>query len=512
MAMAGPRSLRALLLAGLLATTTATACSSDGSEGATAPGEDAAPTTEPAPLPDGLEGPITGGTYDLPYLAMPEGWEDEYGYTEEEFFLSGEATSYEVVDPDTGEPADALGADGRWESVEGDTADFATRLVVRRPRDAADFNGVVVVEWLNVSAGRDSDPDFGFLADELLPGGFAYVGVSAQRTGVEPGGLGIEIPDVDPAALAPLKDWDPERYGELSHPGDDWSYDIFTQAAEVVTEPGGPLADLAVEDTIAVGESQSAFRLVSYVNAVHQHEAPFDGYLVHSRGDGSALVDEDAGVEAPSEVAVRDDQGVPVLIFETETDLGFLQFGLARQDDSEDVVTWEVAGTGHADRSTLDYGVLAGQRWTDATVDLSTNCGRVNEGPQQPVVQAAFAALVDWVVDGTSPPTSPRIELDEAGEVVRDDLGIAQGGIRTPDVDAPVAVHSGENPSTDIICVLFGSTEPLTDDQLADLYADHDDYVAQVTASAEQAVAEGHLLQRHADAMIAQAESSDIGE
>ena len=46
----------------------------------------------------------------------------------------------------------------------------------------------------------------------------------------------------------------------------------------------------------------------------------------------------------------------------------------------------------------------------------------------------------------------------------------------------------------------------------SNLYADHDDYVAQVTASAEQAVAEGHLLQRHADAMIAQAESSDIGE
>ena len=512
------RARRCLLAVLAVGAAVLVGCSSGGSDD-TAPTDDPTPTTaseatEPTPLPDGLEGPIAGGTYGIPYLAMPEGWEDEYGYTEQEYFLSRQATSYGVWTDDAQEElGTALPADGRWEAFERDPdtpAPFTTRLVVRRPADPADFNGTVVVEWLNVSAGRDSDPDFGFLADVLLPEGFAYVSVSAQRTGVEPGGLGIEIPNVDPAALAPLKDWDPERYGELSHPGDEFSYDIFTQAAEIVTEPGGPLGDLDVAETIAVGESQSASRLVTYANAVQPVTEAFDGFLIHSRGDGAAPLNEDPGQEGPSGVAVRDDLDVPVVIFETETDLGFLQYGLARQPDTEGIVTWEVAGTGHADRSTLDYGVEAGRRWTDATVDLSTSCGRVNEGPQQQVVQTAFVALVDWVRGGDAPPASPRIELDDAGEIVRDDLGIARGGIRTPAVDAPIAVHSGENPSDDIICVLFGSTEPLTDDQLSELYADHDEYVAQVTASAEQAVDDGYLLERHADAMIAEAESSDI--
>ena len=46
-----------------------------------------------------VEGPITGGTYDVPYLGMPEAWFDQYGYTEEEYFLSGDATAYGAKNP-----------------------------------------------------------------------------------------------------------------------------------------------------------------------------------------------------------------------------------------------------------------------------------------------------------------------------------------------------------------------------------------------------------------------------
>ena len=499
-----------LLLAAAVAGCTSDS-GSDGSAKTTTTTSIAGPSTEAKALATRLEsvpeaevtGPVTGGKYDVPYLGMPEAWFDEYGYTEEEYFISGDATAYSADG--------TLSTDGQWEvSATDETAPYTTRVVVRRPKDAADFNGTLVVEWLNVSAGRDSDPDFGFLARELLSNGYAYASVSAQKMGVEPGGLGIEIPNVDPVALAPLKTWDPERYGDLSHPGDQFSYDIFGQVARTVAETGDgtPLGDLDVERVIAVGESQSAFRLTSYVDAIQPVTNLFDGFLIHSRGIAAADIAE--GQTPPDGTQIRSDAGVPVFQFATETDLEYLKFVDARQDDHEHLVTWETAGTAHADRSTLDYAVQAGRRWTDANVDLSTTCGQVNEGPQEAIVQAAFAALHTWVVDGTKPPASPRLETDEQGAIVRDADGIAEGGIRTPAVDAPTSILTGTNPTDSVICSLFGSTTPLTPEQLAARYPDHDAYVAAVTESAEAAVADGYLLQGAADDLIAQAEQADV--
>src|SRR5665213_2406984 len=67
-------------------------------------------------------------------------------------------------------------------------ADFATRLLVYRPVDDAAFNGTVWVEWLNVSGGLDASPDWLFTHTELMRRGAAWVGVSAQKIGVEGGG------------------------------------------------------------------------------------------------------------------------------------------------------------------------------------------------------------------------------------------------------------------------------------------------------------------------------------
>ncbi len=81
---------------------------------------------------------------------MPAGLAEEAGYVEEEYFIAGDSVAYEA----DGE----LGSDGQWTVTEGETAPYETRVIVRRPEDPAEFSGVVVVEWLNVSAGRDSDP------------------------------------------------------------------------------------------------------------------------------------------------------------------------------------------------------------------------------------------------------------------------------------------------------------------------------------------------------------------
>jgi hypothetical protein len=88
------------------------ACSSDGSSGDGGDAGDAGAGDEPAGPVPGVDvarptvtGPVTGGTHDLPFNAMPVGLAERYGYVEDEYLLAGEATAYRAQ----GE----LGEDGR---------------------------------------------------------------------------------------------------------------------------------------------------------------------------------------------------------------------------------------------------------------------------------------------------------------------------------------------------------------------------------------------------------------
>ena len=103
-----------------------------------------------------------------------------YDYIEEEFFFESNATAYLSIS--------GMRGDGMLSVLEWTRAPFKSRLLVRRPLNPAKFNGTVIVEWLNVSAGADSDPGFMYNWQEILREGYAYVGVSAQSTGVEGGG------------------------------------------------------------------------------------------------------------------------------------------------------------------------------------------------------------------------------------------------------------------------------------------------------------------------------------
>ncbi len=421
-----------------------------------------------------------------PFAAMPAALADEHGYVEEEFVLSGDATSYDEGGP--------WGTDGRWTATPAETAPYTTRILVRRPADPAAFDGTVLVEWLNVSSGQETDVDFGHLNPELLDHGTVWVGVSAQKAGVEGGGAAFDIPGVDPV---PLVEWDPERYGELRHPGDDYSYDILSQVAAALRRPGAvdPLGGLEPEQIIAAGESQSGARLATYINAVHPLAQIYDGYLVHSRSDGGSALDTDTPVAPPLYANIRTDLDVPVLQFVTETDLFGLPFIEARQPDNDHLRTWEVAGTAHLDRGMLDYRyAVAG---LDAAPDpdpIVERCGRINEGPQGPVLRAAFSALRRWVAGGEPPAEAPPIEV--AGDAVaRDELGIALGGIRTPDVDAPTVVLRGDNlTSTDYVCALFGSTAELDPAAVEARFPTDAAYDDAKRSSLEAAVEAGYLL------------------
>jgi len=482
----------------LLVALAGAACSDSGSE----PESATTSSTVAAPAADvEVTGPVGGGRRGVPYNPMPEGLAEEYGYTEEEFFVAGTATSYAA--------SGSLGGDGRWDLEPAGEADYHTRILVRRPVNRDDFSGNILVEWLNVSAGRDSDPDFGFLHRYLLAEGWAYVGVSAQSVGVEGGGALVQVPGVAPEAVAALKDWDPERYGGLAHPGDDYSYDIFSDAGRLLRAPGDvdPLDGMRPQHLIAAGESQSGGYLAGYVNGVHPVASVYDGFLIHSRVGGGTPF---AGGTPASPLTIRTDLDEPVLQFVTETDLTLLGHLAARQDDSETVMTWEVAGTAHADQTTLDYGLASGARWSSpGAFDPNATCGPVNRGPQAPVLRAALHALAAWVADGRRPPEAPLLEVAD-GEIVRAEHGNALGGIRTPSVDVPVATLTGAGNPVSIFCAIFGRTTPLPDDVLRSLYPTRDAYVAAVRAAAERAADQGFLLDADVAVIIDEARAADL--
>ena len=58
---------------------------------------------------------------------------------------------------------------------------YKTRMLVRRPANPQNFNGVVLVEWVNVTSGYNLDANWEFLRDYLTRAGYAWVGALRSR-------------------------------------------------------------------------------------------------------------------------------------------------------------------------------------------------------------------------------------------------------------------------------------------------------------------------------------------
>ena len=470
----------------------------------------ASPTATSAVPNPTIEGPVTGGR-GSPFVQSTNFALADVGYEQAEFFLSGTARAYTNL----GE----FGMDGVWPAgLAAGTAAYKTRIVVYRPIDPQQFNGTVVVEWLNVSGGLDAGPDWTFTHTELIREGYVWVGVSAQRVGIEGGG--------GPFNLS-LKNIDAARYGSLHHPGDTFSYDMFSQVGRALRDRRGavdPLSGLQPERLIAIGESQSAFRLVTYVNAVHPLVHIYDGFMIHSRGGGGAALSQapEPDVPVPTVAFIRTDLDIPVLTFETETDLLVLGFLPARQPDGPLFRLWEVAGTAHADTYSLVLGFVD-KGGDPAVAEVMTiakpipgfiECDSpVNSGYQHFVLKAAIAALDRWVRGGEPPPIAPRLDVAE-GEPPQyrvDEFGNALGGIRTPVVDVPTAKLSGLGQTGGNFCRIFGTTVLFDAVRLAELYPMHDGYVMAVNDATDAAVAAGFVLPADAPLIKQAAAESDIG-
>jgi hypothetical protein len=412
-----------------------------------------------------------------------------FGYVEEEFMYEGTANTYAAPAPD-----------GSVEIAERDVP-YRTRLIVRRPARQARFNGVVIVEWFNVTNQYDTDVLWLYQKEFFIREGYAWVGVSAQNVGLS-------------AAQTGLKVWSPKRYGTLDVTsggkitGDGLAADIYSQAGTAIRRVPGVLGGLKPAYVIAAGQSQSAGRLGPYLNGPH-HRAPV----------------YDAALLTVSNQAIRADITIPVIkvLSETERD------SARRQPDLDKVRVWTVTGSTHSEQ----YSLLS--RAAFLKRDLDRQALDACETPARSRVEiryvynAATDALVKWIKSGTPAPHAPMLTYDETAPLpiptaapgaggrgrgrggppekplMRDTHGNGLGGIRLAEIAVPVAKESAE------LCGLGGTHVPFDAATLNQLYPTHADYVAKVTKASQDLVKAGFLLPADAAQTIAKARRSIHG-
>ena len=418
--------------------------------------------------------PVQGDTtVPLPALSLPpagihghpmwDSWHqlEPFGYTEQELFVSGTATA-----PD------------------GSTAPYTTRVIVTRPVDRRDFNGSVLLDWVNVTAQFENAVDSLEGREELLRSGWAFVHVSAQAAGL---------------CCTPLTPqvWDPVRYAGISHPGDAYADDMYLQIARVLRTRSvsgiRPMGDLRVKRVIAAGQSQSAGRLAAIIRAHPDGAGVIDGFLVHG---GLAGLDYEPRLE------------VPVLQLNSDW-----AESTGEADDDPLYRVWDVAGSAHAglfigyqqvfgaSRRIADLPAMDEQGYRD-TIEAAGDYGQMQANPLYAACTAAGASfpmhyavntalreLDEWVRTGEAPRTAPRFEFEADGETpARDADGNVLGGLRLPPVDVPVATYR----STD--CQLGGITVPFDPLTLLQRYPTYADYEARLRKATDRAVLAGWLL------------------
>ncbi len=453
-----------------------------------------------------VEGPVEGGSHGWAFGSAGDDLAD--GYVEVEYFVHGEAAKYRSTDP-TPRPAD-----GRW-SVERDgTAPFKTRFLVRRPARADAFNGTVVVCWNNVSAGLDM---VGPENSELAEGGFAFVGATVQRIGLEGHPWAPQLG---------LRGWDSERYGSLTIESDEYSNDICSQIGRLVgpdrpRTPLDPMGGLDVQNVIAYGASQSAQTLGNYINTVQPLDRAYDGFIldvffgvgltVSSAGKSEFDDPADFAVTLQAmtagEAILRTDLGVPIMVVNSESEAPL--YYPARQPDTDTFRLWEVAGAAHAGGGAgMPSSLARDLGMGELPIDLG-DLGAPSKIDLDPVRAAAFHHMQRWLTDGTPAPAQSRIVFSgEPVDIERDEHGNAVGGIQLPDMQVPTATIKGC--AEDGTRSLMGFTGEFPSEKLRLLYPDHETYTAKVEQAVKAGVDAGFLLPRHADAYVRAAGAAPI--
>ena len=375
------------------------------------------------------------------------------------------------------------------EYVASGTADgkpYATRVVVRSPRQVSKFSGLVLAESMHVSGAAHA---FEFTAAYVMDSGHAAV-------------------EILTTSGEPFKAFNAARYERLKIE-DGQQNEIIAQVGALIRSKQSPLGS-AARKLVMSGSSMSSGTLINYLPAHLVYRTPemqriFDGFMPTSTGATIMEVD------------------VPLIQLPT---LHEVETNVPRRQESDEPRTqyrlFEVAGIGHVDARD--------------TVRLIPNpCAKpLSTVPVQAYFAVGLHHLLRWVDEGVPAPRAPRVLLDrdtsnDGSNMVLDANGNPVGGIRTPYVDVPVAKYAPvntaaepliANPSAYVktnglqgartMCRLSAYQEPYSAARLSELYGSKREYVRKFEARLAELEKAGWSLPVYRDIILADARAVDF--
>jgi hypothetical protein len=181
-----------------------------------------------------------------------------------------------------------------------------------------------------------------------------------------------------------------------------------------------------------------------------------------------------------------------------------------RQPDSDRFRYWEVAGASHVSLPAMASSSPRMERDFGFAIPLDDpSMQQINRVSVAPVVDAALHHLQSWLVEGRAPVGQPRIAFaDGAPTILRDEDGIAEGGIRLPQVAVPLAHNSAIQRAPDVFARLVGSYEPFPVEKVRARYGTRDAYLARYNEATTAAVASSVVLPRDVAPLLGEAEAA----
>jgi hypothetical protein len=458
------------------------------------------------PVPK-VTGPLPATADSYPFMASnrstPSFDLSKAGYVEEEYLVSGAANVYDWQ------------KDGTL-NVKTPNAPYGTRILVRRPANAARFSGTVVVELLFTARRFDWGMMWGFSHDYIMDHGDAWVGISL------------------PAVADGLKKFNPTRYASVGFPNanpgapcgnapapaseEGLRWDMISQVGALLKSnaPGRPLAGSRVQALFLTTQGAD---VATYANAIHatldNGKPVYDGYVLKA-GFNMARISQCATAPAADDPRqMIKNVGAPVIEVAAQGEIigGTYAFRRADSDEPNDRFRlYEVAGAGHIDKYAY-FGFPAQQDQTasvgnaQGTVDWPFNAKCDPEIPLMDpsligyVFNAAFADLDQWAKKGTPAPRASRVELKDAGtpqaSVVLDKFGHGMGGVRTPQIEVPDAAYFTSSPGPGT-CREMGHKAPFDSAKITELYGTRKAYTAKFNEAVDRLLKERWLTESDA--------------
>lgn len=441
------------------------------------------------------------------------------GYVEEEYYLSGVAP--------------AITANGKTVAQ----APYVTRFLIRKPKDAARFNGTVVIEPFSWFGERAAG--WILTRDYLVRRGYAFVGYTLninqppkndpkfpptpenpaiQSDGIRQYGDIVNFDFMrrfDYARYAPLGSYFDEKKFERGGAPDPFvpqSQGIAAQLALLLKSnlPEGPAAGLEVERVYVDSWAVTAQVWLDYLDqGRHQQWRMPDGRpLIDAYMTGKLAYGEVGGdaIRVPRKMP----EGVPfVTVYSQSETLHDAQEGirLPADTDKPQLRYYEVMGTPHLREA--DLGTNEVELWpNEGGKPNDPRCQFVYDEPSELPFSAILDAMDRWVRKGEPMPKAQRVERRGKG-VVRDaSTGNIVGGVRPPWIKVPSAEYWTDYETG---CgVIYDSKVPYPAKRLKAMYGSYANYARRFEDAKRQSVSEGYLLPEDAAALKPVASPGDF--